>query len=135
MTPPSPAPDMTFEVSVPGGVKAVTLSSLLETLYRPQRTGTYRCDFCKRCSTTVKHPQPPEISNYVIVQAERTRPFFNSDGTQKEDENGNAITGKVHTKIKVPGKMLDLSGLASRGEENKSMKYELFGMVNHFGSG
>ena len=135
MTTLPPAPDMSYSVSVPDRARAVPLSMLLETLNRPQQMGTYRCDCCLQRHTTIKHPQPPELSKYLIVQAERIRPMFAQNGTRLTDENGATRTCKVETNIRVPGKMLDLSALFPRGEQAENTKYELFGMVNHTGSG
>ena len=126
---------MNFEISVPRRGEVVSLWECLKMSTRRRQLDDYRCDKCGDRSATIQQPQLPEFSKYLIVQAERIRPYFNSDGTQKVDENGNTITDKVHTKIQVPGKVIDLSGLAPGGEKNNSLRYELFGMVNHIGSG
>ena len=124
-----------FETWVPRRERGVNLFELLKERMRASRLDDYQCDKCKVRNSTFEQPQRPKFSKYLIVQAERIRPYLKPDGKPVVDENKATKTGKVHTEINVPGKMIDLSGLVQDGKQDGSMRYELFGMVNHIGSG
>lgn len=93
------------------------------------------CTSCAREKVVEATPIINDISRSLVVQAPRTKVKTDTKGKIVYDKNNNIIQTKLHTKVDFPSKPLDLSAALGVGSGSDGTKYEVFGIVEHLGSG
>ena len=107
---------------------------LLERSVQREDLPGYKCDACSACDTTTSGLHIKHTSKYLMIRAPRVTEERDRDGHRLRDENGNTVTKKTKTGIKLPREPLDLSALLPMADQTESTRYEVFGMVCHIGS-
>lgn len=116
-----PTPDLSVIIGIPHRTKATSLSQCLDAFVKGEVVEEYKCENCETPGGVTRSSRVQHLAEYVVIKL-----------TRAVERGG--LKGKISTSVPIPTGELDLTPWFADPDTGNGHRYEVIGVVEHFGN-